>query len=125
MRLTRSSVLRCWQTDFDGVLPTIMASLVAKWRDGRTYFYLVESARPPASPASSPSSIPARIGVQVNGMRSCILGTKEGRWTDERPTGPMSALNLISETVTRPGATVEAPRNVEWRRGRLWPPRPR
>jgi hypothetical protein len=55
-------------------------------------------------------------------MRSCILGTKEGRWTDERPTGPMSALNLISETVTRPGATVEAPRNVEWRRdgcGRL------
>src|SRR4029453_3553361 len=45
----RSSVLRCWQTDLDRVLPTIMASLVAKWRDERTYFYLVESARPPAS----------------------------------------------------------------------------
>src|SRR5262245_47257154 len=34
----------------DGVLPTIMASLVGKRRGGRTYYYLVESARVAGKP---------------------------------------------------------------------------
>ena len=79
MRLTRSSTLRCWQTDLDGVLPTIMASLVAKWRDGRTYFYLVESARRTGATVRDLRWAQARDGERALGRVVTLRRPGDGR----------------------------------------------